>query len=150
MKEVNSDSIIKYFETVIQVGTVDVQLTLITMSRSFLLHLGEPEISARTGDTLTKEDIARKFMDANLKGLCMAIGQHSTCLIESDNSLASATMASRLSKKFNQDRPVYVANNVIVPQHELDSSDFIAKLYLKVFQFVGAHFTPGTARTGTL
>lgn len=125
---------IKHYEQVVVICGVEVCFTLVTMKRSFLLVIDNPATAP--------QNAMMGFMKSNstLKGLSLAIGEHSTCIIDSQSSIASATLASRLSKKFNQNRPVYVANN-FQPAHDMiDSEGFISKLYLKTFQFVESNY----------
>ena len=83
------------------------------------------------GAAMSGEALIQSFMNENssLKGLSLAIGGHSTCLIASENSLASLSLASRLSKSLNNNGPVYVANN-------LEAIDKLEEIYNKIFQFV--------------
>ena len=142
----NPSKCINQFQTVINIDEASCHLVLVTMKRSFLLAInckGFGSLShPNTDRVFPREQLICGFMESNpaLRGLCLAIGDHSTCLIPSDNSLASATLATRLSKKFNKNRPVYVANNLQLPYDSLDSSTMMSKLYMKVFQFVGANY----------
>lgn len=152
----NPSKVIKYFEKTIVVDDAPIKLDLVTMKRSFLLVISngsrnslpinilEPQKNAPQRE-LTREELIRGFMDSNssLKGLSLAISGCSTCIKESDNSLSSATLASRLSKKLNADRPVYVANNIQLPHDSIDSGGLTAKLYLKIFQFVQSNYDGG-------
>lgn len=141
--------VITNHDTFVEVNGVSIHSSLVLMKRSFLLVLNNACLSQRAsiktaidGDKITKEEVIRGFMNTNttLRGLSLGIGEHSSCLIESDESIISSTLATRLSKKINRNRPVYVANNIKLPQEELDPSGFMAKLYLRVFQFVNAHY----------
>lgn len=155
--------VIKTYERVVSIDDTQYQLVLITMSRSFLLSINDlttgedlypslpkRSIPANEGDCnkiqLAQHELIRYFMEAhpNMNGLSLAIGEHSTCLIDSANSLASSTLATRLSKKFNLNRPVYVANNIQVPRNLIDISEFMSKFYMKVFQFVNTHYKANT------
>lgn len=82
---------------------------------------------------MSQNEIIKSFMESNssLKGISLAIGEHSTCLID---SLASATQASRLSNKLH--KPVYMANNMQLSHDTIESSGVKAKLYMKIFQCV--------------
>lgn len=142
--------VIKYFWEIFEINGTAVSLTLITMKKSFLLCInnhkpgelvGQQESSNMKNSFLT-EQLMRGFMgnNQNLKGLSLAVGDVNTCIVGSENSLESAMLASKLSKKLNFNRPVYVAYNVQLP---LDTDDGIgsnARLYLKVFQFVKANY----------
>lgn len=150
----NPSKVIGHHRQLINIEDVSLELNLVTMKRSFLLSInnvdldgfrdfGEQQIPLNSGgeeqvNVITRDDMIRGFMDSNstMKGLSLAIGQHNTCLMNSDNSIASATLASRLSKKLNQNRPVYVANNFQFSNDTLELDSFMAKLYMKVFQFV--------------
>lgn len=146
-------TIIKTFRKIITVDGQSYELILVTMKRSFLLVVKNsnndllpnfPSLN-KTDDgevTMTGEMLVQSFMneDSPLKGLSLAIGEHSTCLVASENPLASTSLASRLSKKFNLNRPVYVANDIQVPHDNCDLTDLMSKLYLKIFQFVGTNY----------
>lgn len=152
---------INTYHKLIDVDQSTYLLTLLTMSRSFLLSISNVRVGSNLlpglprqlmddiEDEKNSDDIKmphstliRCFAesDSRLKGLSLAIGERSTCLIESENSLASCTLASRLSKKFNLNRPVYVVNNIEIPRDQIDVSDFMCKFNMKMFQFVGAKF----------
>lgn len=133
----NPSEIIKHYNRVITIDGVSLGLILVTMRKSFLLSIHNVGILDQN-DEISKDSMIRGFMNSNqnLTGLSLAIGDQSTCIMNSDNSLDSATLASRLSKKLNIDRPVYVANNLNLPYDSIDDSTFKSKLYLKVFQFV--------------
>lgn len=132
----NPSNVIRHHNKVINIDGVSLSLTMVTMKRSFLLTIQNAGNSDRT-EEISKDSIIRGFMvsNRNLNGLSLAIGEQSTCIINSDNSLDSATLASRLSKKLNLDRPVYVANSSNVPYDTIEGNTFKSKLYLKVFQF---------------
>lgn len=65
-----------------------------------------------------------------LDSLSMAIGDLSTSISYKGNPLVSSSLAIRLSKSCNQNRPVYVANNLQC------SDEQTADLYGIIFQFV--------------
>lgn len=146
-----------YHRQVISIDGASIELNLVTMKRSFLIAINNVDLVQSQGfdvqipftgnednksSDVTRDDMIRGFMDSNMsmQGLSLAIGKHNTCLINSDNSLASATLASRLSRKLNLDRPVYVANNFQFPDNTVESDTFQAKLYMKVFQFVNNYY----------
>ena len=120
---------------------VIIKLTLVTMRRSFLLAINRVNSVKESGDTMSNEDMINCFRDSNtsLNGLSLAIGDQSTCLVPSDNSVASATLATRLSKKLNSNRPVYVASSINLAD-EMSESNLMPKLYLKIFQFLQANY----------
>lgn len=121
--------VIKTFNKTISVAGSYYELTLITMKRSFLLVMEDAQ-EGRNIAAMSSETLIQSFMRENssLKGLSLAVGGNATCLIASEHSLASLSLASRLSKTLNNNGPVYVANNI--QQSELSS------LYEKVFSFV--------------
>lgn len=133
----NPSNVIKYHRRVVTIDGITLSLILVSMKRSFLLTIQNAS-SFDNQDEISKDGMIMGFMNSNqtIKGLSLAIGDQSTCIINSDNSLDSATLASRLSKKLNLDRPVYVANNYNPPYDTIDDSAFKSKLYLKTFQFV--------------
>lgn len=157
--EANPSNVIKHHQRVLNISGSQINLTLITMKRSFLLVVSNESNSGPTAfeeptrgdnsDSISKEDMIRGFMGSNstLKGLSLAIGGLNTCIVNSENSLASATLASRLSKKCNNNRPVYVANNFQFPHDTVDPDEFSAKLYLKIFQFVRANYKCDSVET---
>lgn len=116
---------IRHFETTLELDGLHIRVDLITMRRSFLL-------------AVNNADTPRGFRDCNtsLNGLSLSIGGLSTCLINANTSESSTTLALRLSKKFNNNNPVYVSNNVM-PGRDIDMESFTSKLYMKVFQIVG-------------
>lgn len=148
-------AVIKSHQRTITIDGKAYELILVTMKRSFLLvvkdaacissSLGLPppllNVDGAEAD-MSGEALIRSFMNVNspLQGLSLAIGEHSTCLIPSDNSLASTSLATRLSRKLNLNRPVYVASDVKPSTNSLDMTDFMSKLYLKIFQFVNANY----------
>lgn len=152
---------IKVHHKTIMIDSTTYQLVLIRMSRTFLLAInnlntctdsipGIPQrvMAATVGSCddntvgLSEDQLIRCFMESNsnLRGLSLAIGDICTCLIESDNSLASSSLATRLSKRLNLSRPVYVANNLQVSQDIIELSQYMSKFYMKVFQFVSSHY----------
>lgn len=141
--------VVQHHQTTIDHDGTTYSLDLVTMKRSFLLvinNVGLGELSMREveNDQMSQEEIIGCFMETNssLRGLSLAIGEHSTCLIDSENSLASATLATRLSKKFNLNRPVYVANNLQISHGTIDSAGALSNIYVKIFQFVRANYKP--------
>lgn len=151
---------IKTFQDCIVVDENAFELILVTMKRSFLLVIKKrsdntltqfthPSQGDKVEETMSEDMLVQSFMNQNLplKGLSLAIGEHSTCLKPSDNSLASTSLASRLSKKLNNGQPVYVASDIQVSsQDTCDLSDFMSKFYLKIFQFVRVNL--GKAHSG--
>lgn len=145
-------AIIKSCQKTITISDKAYDLTLVTMKRSFLLVVKSAEsirpcipqfVNVNGSDAdMSDEELVQGFMDVNppLKGLCLAIGDHSTCLIPSENSLASSSLAIRLSKKLNLNRPVYVVSDIQAPTDTFDAPDVMSRLYLKIFQFVGANY----------
>lgn len=143
--------IIKHFWELFEINGTAVSLTLVTMRKSFLLCVNNYKPGELTGQQeasqlrigVIRDEILRGFMgtNENLRGLSIAIGELNTCIVSSENSLHSATLASKLSKKLNYNRPVYVAYNVQLPHDTDDGIGSGAKLYLKIFQFVKAHYT---------
>lgn len=139
-------------ETTLSLENVPVGLTLVTMKRSLLLVIHDTDSNSAfrfldidaTGmnEHMAREMMIQGFTNSNraLKGLALSIGDHSTCIISSENSLNSATLASRISKKLNYNRPVYVASNLEQPQHVLDSGMVMAKFYMRVFEFVKSNY----------
>lgn len=131
--------VLNYYSETTRVGNAQVHLMMTTMSRTFLLVItdAKPQMN-----NLSSE--ASYFTDNNcsLDGLSVAIGEHSTPIIGLDETLGSGTLASRLSKKFNQNRPVYVANNLRVPPDTLDNMEFMTRLFLSVSRFVAANYKP--------
>lgn len=146
----NPSEVIKHFWEFIEINGTAISMTLITMKRSFLLTVNNFKPSELTGQYQTekhsvgvlKDSIKRGFMGTNnnLKGLSLAIGELNTCIIGCENSLDSAMLASKLSKKLNDNKPVYVAYNVQLPLDTEDGIGSTAKLYMKVFQFVSANY----------
>lgn len=138
--------VIHHHEKFIEIEGVRVMLTLVTMKRSFLLVIGNSGVDILPQHSqdpqLERERMIRGFMRSNstLSGLSLALGEHNTCMIESNSSLASATLASRLSKKLNKNRPVYVANNFQCASNVIDTETLTTKLYLKIFQFVQSKY----------
>lgn len=141
---------IRLYETTICIEDVPINLTLVTMKHSILIviHDSGSKPILNLGDMsaenkhIAREIMIQGFMSSNtsLKGLALGIGEHGTYIISSDSALNSATLASRISKKLNANRPVYVANNITQPQQVLDSDTVIAKFYMKVFQFVRSNY----------
>lgn len=143
-------SVMKHFWEVLEVNGTAISLTLVTMRNSFLLCINNYKPGELTGQQelsqlrigVVRDGLLRGFMgtNENLRGLSLAIGELNTCIVSSENSLHSATLASKLSKKLNSNRPVYVAYNVQLPHDTDDGIGSSAKLYLKIFQFVKAHY----------
>jgi hypothetical protein len=140
-----SNTIRTFYRTVNVAGS-SYEMTLVTMKRSFLLVLDNVEgnflMRNQNEDVMSREMLIQSFMSDNssLKGLSLAIGGHNTCLIASENSVASLSLASRLSKSLNNNGPVYVANNLQMPDETLDRVDGISNLYDKIFQFVRQNY----------
>lgn len=131
-------TVIKCFNKTITDNETSYELTLITMKRSFLLVINNIEMgflqALRTRQdniTMSESELIESFMNKNtlLRGLSLAISGYSTCLIDSANSVASLSLASRLSKTLNDNGPVYVANNMEAP-------DRLDVIYRQVFQFI--------------
>jgi hypothetical protein len=142
-------NVIKTFNKTIRVAESFYEMTLITMKRSFLLAIENVEpggplgrLNPPTDTTLSSDMLIQSFMSGNnsLKGLSLAIGGHSTCLIASEHSLASLSLASRLSRSLNNNGPVYVANNTQAPSDTLDQQDNVTSLYERIFQFVRQNY----------
>ena len=146
-------TIIKTFRKIITIDGQSYELILVTMQRSFMLVVKNcnsnllpnfPALNQKDDGevAMSEEMLVQSFMNENLplKGLSLAIGGHSTCLVASENPLASTSLASRLSKKFNLNRPVYVANDTQTPDDLCELNDLTSKLYLKIFQFVEANY----------
>lgn len=123
-----------------------INLTLVIMKRSFLLALSNEHNRLAVQGDPTRESLVEGFMSSNssLKGLSLAIGDCSSCLIPSNSDLNSSTLAMRLSKKFNSNGPVYVANNFDFARDTIDTSEFLSRLYMKVFQFISKNYHPPT------
>lgn len=146
-------------ETTLSLEDIPVGVTLITMERSLLLVIHDCDSSPNfkfaginehaANEHTIRDMMIQGFMESNkaLRGLALGIGDHSTCIISSDNALSSATLASRISKKLNQNRPVYVANNLQQSQHILDSDMVMAKFYMRVFQFVRSKYCSNEQKT---
>lgn len=132
--------VIKSVAKTIEIDKVHLKLTLVAMKRSFLLVISN--VGDDTVYQINPDDMVRGFSASNLplQGLSLAIGKHSTTIIDSDNSLASASLATKLSEKLNLNRPVYVANNFQLPYNFVEPDSFMSKLYLKLFQFVKANY----------
>lgn len=150
---------ISVHEATISIEDVPINLTLVAMKHSLLLviHDSDSQPVMNLGDLgpadrhVSREVMIQGFMNSNssLRGLALGIGEHGTCIISSDNALNSATLASRISKKLNANRPVYVANNLTQPQQVLDSDIVIAKFYMRVFQFIRSHYNCAEPRQET-
>lgn len=138
-------AIVKHHEKIISIEDIFVRLNIVTMQRTFLLTIGNANFcdTSPTDEKVTREDLLKGFVKSNttLDNLSLAIGNLNTCLIDVDNPLASASLASRLSKAVNKSRPVYVANNLELPRDLLDSSVWLSKLYMIVFAFVREHYS---------
>lgn len=134
--------VIKVHNTTVTLEDIPITMTLVTMKRSFLLALDNRSDSFTFNTSSSPEALIEGFMGTNssLKGLSMAIGDCSSCLIPSNSDLSSSTLALRLSKKFNSGGPVYVANNFEFGRDTIDTSEFLSRLYMKVFQFVGNNY----------
>lgn len=134
--------VIRTVDTVLDIDRVRLRLVLVTMRRSFLLVISQPD--ANKVHQVDPFDMIRGFTasDMPLQGLSLALGKHNTTIVESENSLASATLATRLSEKFNLNRPVYVSNNFQLPYDFVNPDMFMSKLYLKIFQFVKTNYNP--------
>ena len=137
--------VIKAFERTISLAGSFYDLTLITMKRSFLLVIDSVDERKITrpdrkqhAKNMSSERILESFLVGNpaLRGLSLAIGGHSTCLIASEHSLASSSLAVRLSKSLNNNGPVYVANNMQPPNDTPDQFENVTGLHEKIFQFV--------------
>jgi len=144
-----SSKVIKYVTREVEIEGVRVYLGLVTMKSSFLVVVNSKSFNDSLDQMdddhdkeLSREAVIRGFSNSNdsLRGLSLAIGEHSTCLINSESSVASSTLATRLSKKLNQNRPVYVANNFHLPHDTLDPDGFVTKLYMRIFQFVRSNY----------
>lgn len=113
---------IKTAEKSITLDRVGLTLTLVMMSRSFLLVLRR------------EDDSVVPFNDKlALEGLSMALGDYSTSIYNSGDALGCSSLASRLSKSCNKNRPVYVSNMCGL------SDELVSELYPKIFQFVRAN-----------
>jgi len=150
-----SRSIRTYSET-ISFDASSYHMILVVMDKTFLISINSvtkrsflfpnlleqvsPHTENNEGLKKIEDEDMSSLTDSNLKGLSMAVGEYSTCLIDSDNSLASTSLATRLSRKLNNNRPVYVANNLNMPSDLVDMSDFMSKFYMKVFQFISANY----------
>lgn len=132
---------VKYFKQTLVLDESQIELRLVTMRRSFLLVISGLDDGDNLDDEaseVSRDAMIKGFMESNnrMKGMSLAIGQSSTCILNSNNSLNSTSLAERLSKCLNQNRPVYVANNFGM----IKSGEFIDKLYMKIFQFVKNHY----------
>lgn len=145
-------AVIKHHRKTISHHNQGYDLLLVTMKRSLLLVVKKVEGSVLglpplvDGDEkeadLTDLELVQSFMNANppLRGLSLAIGEHSTCLIPGENSLASSSLATRISRKLNLNRPIYVVSEIQIAADDLDAADLMPNLYLKIFQFVKANY----------
>lgn len=134
--------VIKSIEKEVDIDRVRLTVTLITMKRSLLLVINSAD-ECRI-QLVDPDDLVRGFSASNspLLGLSLALGKHNTTILESSNSLDSASLATKLSEKLNLNRPVYVANNFQIPYDFVNPDNFMSKLYLKLFQFVNANYSP--------
>lgn len=137
--------VISYNEDIITLEGIQIQLILICMKRTLLLVIDKPNIDAfvddRSGININKaERVLQGFSSTNnsLNGLSMAIGTLSTTLINSEHSIISSKLASNLSVKINQNRPVYVANNFEIPFNKVDDM-FFGALNVRIFDYVRDH-----------
>lgn len=133
--------VIKHFEKVISLDQMKVRLHLVTMRRTFLLQIGNDDDS-KLEDA---DPIRSGFSGSNhaLDGLSLAIGDQATHITSSGNLLESASLASRLSKSVNRNRPVYIANNFIYPtRYTNEHGQLASQLYMKIFQFVRSNYKP--------
>lgn len=121
-----SKNMIKAVEKVIVVDEARIHLTLIIMHRTFLLVLKRDQ---GNHTPIFGQSLA-------LEGLSMALGDFSSSIFNSGDSLSSSSLATRLSKSCNKNKPVYVANNCGIP------GESITDLYMKAFQFVRANYKP--------
>lgn len=142
---------INHYSQILSISDATIELNLVTMKRSFLLVINNVSLEGRgdqreasVDDAMSIDQMIRGFMNSNdsLKGMSLAIGQCSTCIVNSESSLDSVTLAQRLSKSLNLNRPVYVANNFQYPRDTVDSTEFMTKLYMKIFQFVKNNYKP--------
>ena len=93
-----------------------VTFLLIKFETSFLLWIGESGGRAQLTD------------------LSLAIGQNSTPVLSSNVNQLSPALASKLSIKYNENRPVYVALNH--PMADKNDNQFIVTLNKKIIEFL--------------
>lgn len=124
---------IGHFEDIIKNDQVSLRLTLITMKRSFLLAINPCVHFGAEDARISKEQFAKSYLD----GLSLALGDLYTCIIDrgDESSVASCTLASRLSRSVNGNKPVYVSVNHSIP------SENIENVYQKIFRFVKLHYS---------
>jgi len=93
-----------------------VTFLLIKFESSFMLWIGESANRAK------------------LENLALAIGKDSTSILGSNVDLLSPALASKLSIKYNSNRPVYVAYNY--PNVGLNNDQFIVGVNKQIIQFL--------------
>jgi len=111
-----TDQNVKIIEKQYEVSEQNVTFLLIKFETSFLLWIGE------SGNR------------AKLDNLALAIAKDSTSILGTNVDLLSPSLASKLSIKYNNNRPVYVAYNY--PNIAQNNDQFIVVINKKIIQFL--------------
>ena len=98
-----------------------VTFLLIRLDTSWLLWIGESAQSAHMSD------------------LSLACGHHSTQVLSTTRHELSPALASKLSLKYNNSRPVYVALNH--PMADKNDNQFVVSLNKKIIEFLNENLS---------
>ncbi|OTF69313.1 hypothetical protein BLA29_007539 [Euroglyphus maynei] len=91
------DKPVEIIDKIIEINSHKIKLKFIRIYQTFMVWIGDPS-------------------DPKLESLALAIGDNSTSIIADRpqlDSIADQEMANKLSHRFNDNRPVYVAYNYL-------------------------------------
>lgn len=112
----NEDIQIK--EEIVEINDNQVKLMFVQLYQTFLVWVGSPE-------------------QPTFDNLALALGPHSTQILSQQMDTFDKEMATKLSRRFNENRPVYVGYNYPPANNNLDLKLEIDK---RLIQFVKSNY----------